>query len=850
MPVKRTSKKRKITKKKASSSARKPADVINCERADLKKQLRIERNNFKQLYDNLTSGFAYHEIVLNEKGDPVDYIFIKVNKSFESYTGLKAKNIIGKRVTDIIPGIKKAKPDLIKIYGKVALTGRKESIDLYFEPFDKWYNINVYCPEKGYFIAIFDEITDRKKVEEALRWELSLGKAVSRLSEALIDPSTTLKDAASITLSFAKSLTGSNHGFVSSIDPVTGANIGHTLTSMMKGLCSVQGAETIEFPIGDDGKYAGLWGHTLNKRKAFYTNKPSSHKATVGIPEGHVALENFMGVPAFYGDTIVGMIALANASHDYTDKDLRNVERLAELYAVAVARIRAEDSLGLNISKLEAILHSITDAIVFADIERRIILVNPGFVEMFGYGSDEVIGERTNLIYASEDDYLDQGKQRFSRDASVSMPIYEMIYKRKDGEVFPGETLGTKVKDSDGNIIGFLGVIRDITDRKNMEEVIIKMRNLESLGTLAGGIAHDFNNILMAIFGNLQLSRMNISPDSKVYHYLTEAESASMQAKALARQLLTFSRGGEPVTKIAHISSVVEEAVAIRLRTDDVNVELDFPGDLWKVSIDESQMMQVFDNLFKNALDAMPDGGKVRISAKNVIDGSKDNSALSTGRYVKISISDSGFGIPKRNLSKIFDPYFTFKELGTHKGVGLGLSIVHSIVQGHKGVITVDSEVGKGTNFDIYIPASEEINDEADVSDVEVSGEVTMVGKVLLMDDDPSVGEVAVNMMNEIGIDAEYVGSGEEAIARYIASGNRGEPFALVILDLNTSTGLGGVETLKRLKEIDPAVTALISSGYHFDPVMMNYRKYGFAGVITKPYDIKDMTSLMKRVTG
>ncbi|MEE9524830.1 MAG: GAF domain-containing protein, partial [Thermodesulfovibrionales bacterium] len=466
---------KKIKKKaniKQSKKTNQKASASFLKRRELENELRKAEEKYKFLFENILNGYAYHKIVVNRNNKPVDYIFLEVNDTFQRYTGLKRKDILGKKVSEVIPGIRDAEPDLISLYGKVALTGKEAKFDLYFEPFDKWYYVNVYCPQKGYFIAIFEEITERKKVEEELRWELSVNNAIAKLSEALIDPKATLQDAANITLSFAKSLTGSNHGFVSSIDPETKENVGHTLTEMMKKHCKVDKGKDVRFPVRNDGSYGGLWGHSLNTREAFFTNSPAKHKASKGLIKGHIALNNFLSVPAMIADTLVGQIALANSSRDYTDRDKQAVKRLSTLYAIAVMRKRGEELLSQSKAEFESIFNSITDAVVFTDTERRIMMVNPSFTHIFGYTFNEVSGKATSIIYADPDDYNEQGKQRYSVRAKVTRPVYEMNYRRKDGTVFVGETLGAQVKDERGKVLGFLGVIRDITNRKLTEKAL------------------------------------------------------------------------------------------------------------------------------------------------------------------------------------------------------------------------------------------------------------------------------------------------------------------------------------------------------------------------------------------
>jgi CheY-like chemotaxis protein len=310
----------------------------------------------------------------------------------------------------------------------------------------------------------------------------------------------------------------------------------------------------------------------------------------------------------------------------------------------------------------------------------------------------------------------------------------------------------------------------------------------------------------------------------------------------LTQQLLTFSRGGEPIKKVTQINKLVKEAANFALRGSKEILKISSKKNLWPVEVDAAQMSQVIQNLIINADQAMPIGGVIRISCENKLIVSGDSLPLENKKYVKITIKDSGSGIPKEHLSKIFDPYFTTKQ----KGSGLGLATVYSIINKHAGYITVDSELGKGTIFKIYLPASDksvEKNNKTTVKNFKANG------KILVMDDEEVVRQIAAKMLKKIGFKVDFAYDGNETIKMFKNSKKLNQPYSLILMDLTIAGGMGGKETIKKLIKIDPEVKAIVSSGYSNDPIMSNYSRFGFKGVIAKPYKYDELSRILQEVT-
>jgi PAS domain S-box-containing protein len=389
----------------------------------------------------------------------------------------------------------------------------------------------------------------------------------------------------------------------------------------------------------------------------------------------------------------------------------------------------------------------------------------------------------------------------------------------------------------------FAEICVDITERKKTEEERIKTQKLESLGLLAGGIAHDFNNLLTAIIGNIGFIRLNTDPGDELFNALKMAEKASLRAKDLTQQLITFSRGGEPIKKAASPSALIHESAGFVLSGSKVRCDLQLPDGLAFVEVDEGQINQALNNIILNAVQAMPEGGVVTIRGENITVGDNESTPLAQGAYVKISIEDKGDGIPPNIFSKVFDPYFTTRQ----KGSGLGLTIAYYIIRKHGGHIQVESSPGKGTTCHIFLPVSQSslLTETKDTSLIS-SGR----GKILVMDDDEILRDFTSRTLTKIGYDVVLSSDGVEAIQQYREAKDSGRPFDAVLMDLTVPGGMGGKETIRKLLEIDPDIKAIVSSGYSNDPIMANYGEYGFKGVVAKPYTLGELTLVIRTVMG
>lgn len=533
-------------------------------------------------------------------------------------------------------------------------------------------------------------------------------------------------------------------------------------------------------------------------------------------------------------------------SHSMSDTDIRAI--VHELRVHQIELEMQNEELMRSRNKAEEMSEKYTDLFDFApvgyftfnDENGSILMVNLQGSAMLGVDRKNLTDRRFVQFITPEcrGVFNDFCKKTLKSDRKQTCEI--QLLKGDEPSIYVHiEGIGIEREKTSGKEIR--ASLIDITDRRQADEDHLKIHKLESLGILAGGIAHDFNNLLTSILGNISLAKSELDPKSKSYIRLENAEGASVRATGLTQQLLTFSKGGEPLKTISSVSRLIKDSVNFALSGSKSRCDDSIPDDLWPVSADEGQINQVFNNLIINADQAMPEGGIIQITCENVTLSKDEIIPLNEGKYVKVSIKDDGIGIPESYLSKIFDPYFTTKE----RGKGLGLTTCFSIIKKHGGYITVESKQGTGTTFNIYLAAMPEtIHSDADKADGIISGK----GKVLIMDDEEDVRTVAGEMLEAIGYNTESACDGNEAIEKYKKARATDQPFDVVIMDLTIPGSMGGKEAIKRLKEINPSVKTIVSSGYANDPIIANYKKYGFTGILTKPYRIENLSTVLHQV--
>ncbi|MFN2353820.1 MAG: ATP-binding protein [Desulfopila sp.] len=518
------------------------------------------------------------------------------------------------------------------------------------------------------------------------------------------------------------------------------------------------------------------------------------------------------------------------------------MERTADLYLAKTEAEKMNHHLNVVGAELQALLDNSPVGILFVNFDRVIQRVNPEFLQITGYTQEELIGYTTRKLYPFEEDYVANGKAHYPILRRQGFVQKNVAIRTRDGEIRMCSWRG-KVIAGENHFEGVVWSLEDISRRLKLEEDMLKVKKMESIGVLAGGIAHDFNNLLLAILGNISLAQRMAPQSSRIVELLDSAKKASERAKDLTAKLLTFSSGGEPVYEAESLPQLLEEAASFALTGSNVKCGFHFPEELWAVKMDKGQINQVVQNLILNADQAMPEGGQVRISCSNVEVAQDGVARLEEGIYVKVEIKDDGGGIAEEHVAQIFDPYFSTKQRDSNRGSGLGLAIVHSIINKHGGGIHVDSRLGEGSTFTMYLPALAEAKSKT--AQVREEALNSGSGTILVMDDEEIIRDVVSSMLTQLGYKAVSVADGQEAIERYEANLGTPAKFDAVIMDLTIPGGMGGKETVQKILALDPAAKVIVSSGYSQDPVLDDFRALGFCNVVNKPYQLEDLSRVL-----
>ena len=501
-------------------------------------------------------------------------------------------------------------------------------------------------------------------------------------------------------------------------------------------------------------------------------------------------------------------------------------------------RKRVEHALRESEIRFRQLCDLVPQSVLELDLSGHVTYMNRHGYEASGrVGEESVCGLSVEDLFAPyERDRLRHRVYQMIRGEPLASTEFQAL--RGEGQHYPALVYGRPMH-RDGAVVGAIVTMVDITERKRAEAELSRADKLESIGTLAGGIAHDFNNILSAVIGNLSLARCETDDDTAIAPLLDEAERAALRARDLTAQLLAFAKGGAPVRKPTSIEDLLRESAAFALHGSNVRCEFDLAAGLPSVDVSGVQIHQVFNNLLINAAQAMPQGGVVSIHAAATELPVDSGLPVLPGSYLRVEVADRGVGIPEDDLSRIFDPFFTTKAGGS----GLGLATSYAIVRRHEGHIAVESRAGEGTTFTIHLPATDQPAERSEPDDL---GPRVGRGRVLVVDDEEPVRRLTYAALARLGYDSELASDGQLGVDTYVRALRRGKPFDVVLMDLTIPGGVGGTEALKKLREVDASVRAIVCSGYSSDPVMSNHERYGFIGRLQKPFRIADLSRVLQ----
>ena len=603
--------------------------------------------------------------------------------------------------------------------------------------------------------------------------------------------------------------------------------------------------DTLGFSEQTIGHYALLKGQglsthvVLEKKPAVVVDFQTETRFEIPSLVLEKDIRSALCVPMMLGEEIFGVLIGHTLQPRIFGEEAINIyQSFANQAAMAIKNTMHMHSLHASEKKFRTLFDNTNDAILIYSLDCSLLEVNRATCERLGYSREELLALPLTQLVAPP--FASLVKDRVEQLKKSGTAIFETAHLKKDGSILPIEQSCSLIDFDSQNAI--LCVARDISERKRLDEERLRTQKLESLGVLAGGIAHDFNNLLTGILGNLSLAKANLPKTGPVAERLAETEKATLRAKDLTQQLLTFAKGGAPVKTEASLAELIRDAAGFAVRGTKAVCDYDCAEDLWLAEVDKGQLGQVLQNLVINAVHAMPEGGAIRLAARNLTLDSGEL-PLTPGKYVLITVRDHGLGIPPEHLAKIFDPYFTTK----HSGSGLGLAVVYSIIANHAGHITVESEPGKGTLFSIYLPAT----GKCPLAEKPASPPAPLNkgrGKILVMDDEELIRDVSTAMLRQLGYEPHAARDGEEAITRYLQAKKDGHPFDLVIMDLTVPGGMGGKETIAQLRRLDPQVKGVVSSGYANDPIMANFSEYGFCGVAPKPFSLQELSDLLQTI--
>ena len=759
--------------------------------------LRQSEKRYRSLFENMSEGLAYCKILFDSHGRPVDFVYIDVNDAFGALTGLK--NVVGKKVSEVIPGIKESNPELFEAYGQVALTGKPKNFEIDVKPLGIWFAVSAYSSKREYFVAIFDNITDRKRAEEELRRASTYNRS---LLEASLDPLVTI---------------GPN-GKITDVNAATEAVTGYVRTALI-------GKDFSDYFTEPEKARSGY-------QQVFREGLVRDFPLELRHRDGRVT--SVLYNATVYRDDSGETIGVFAAARDIT------------------GRKRAEEELRESEERFRQVVEGAPEG-MFVQVDGIFRYLNSAAIAMFGAKTaDQITGQpHLDRVHPDHQAVVNE-RLRVMREESKVMPVLEEQYLRMDGTPFDVEVTATPFtfEGRAGSIV----FIRDITERKRAERALQLLegqfrqaQKLEAVGRLAGGIAHDFNNLLMVIRSYTEMLQNKLPADDSLRRNTQQVMKAADRAASLTQQMLAFSRKQVLSPRVIDLNAVVNDTAKMlrRLIGEDIELLVSTAESLWTVKADPDQIVQVLMNLCVNARDAMPRGGKLTLATSNVTvgEGGLENRAyVALGDYVMLSVTDTGTGMSEDVQEQIFEPFYTTKDAG--KGTGLGLSTVYGIVKQSGGFIWVDSELGRGACFTVCLPREE----GAIAPVLSAQGDRLPGGAetLLVVEDEDDLREAIRDFMSGLGYTVLAADSGTQALS--IARGHHG-PIDLLITDV-VMPKMSGRVLSQMLTRLCPGLKTIYMSGYTDDSVVRHGVSEAAISFLQKPFSLETLARKVHDVIG
>jgi PAS domain S-box-containing protein len=754
---------------------------------------RVTSNGF---FDNLKQAYALHQVIFDEANHPIDYVYLEVNEKFAQMLQWDKEKVIGTRISQLML---EGHQYWVDRFGKVAISRIPEFFTQYSQPLNAYYEIYAFSPKFGYFGVIFTDITDRVENDAKLFSEREL---FSRITESSQIGITIVNNKGDLTFANKEA-----------------ERIFHIEKSeLLKRKYNSPQWNILDFdgnPIPDEELPFRI---ILRERKPLHEKKHA-----IKTTSGEKLFLSISGAPVFDD---LGEIA----------QIIFNIRDITPEIEQAIALRKSEDAR----SMLQMVIDSAEIEFFWLNSNAKFIYVNDFACRTLGYTRDELLTMGVKDIDVQFP--MDKWEQNWQNTKKMRSTTLESIHKTKNGIKFPVIIHQTFLKFKENELL--FAIVRDISDIKCAEEKIRDSQRLEAIGRLAGGIAHDFNNILAGILGYAQLIQLDSSASPSIIENANSILTTGERAADLVKQLLSVARKGKLKSIPLDIHSSIEETLNIFRQTmaSNITIKTQLNASRSIIRGDPSQMIQMLLNIAVNAKDAMPDGGIFNISTDNLLLSQEDHAQfpdLTSSLYILISLRDTGVGIPKEVFPSLFEPFFTTKVL--NKGTGLGLAVVWGIVKNHEGTIKVESELGKGTCFTIFLPVSSE--NEQSIQIKKDTGLIRGSGTILLVDDESFIRQTGSILLNQLGYNVLTAKNGFEAIEIYQS---KGKSIDIVVLDM-IMPEMDGKKCFLQLKAINPDIKVIIATGYSLDHQINELYQQGSCEYISKPFRIEQLSQLIAK---